>query len=158
MIAARLPLQNSAHRALDVAVMSSFSSPRLPIGHCLSRARLRHLRASECVVVTEGFVPVGLAAYKSADSDVRVVHEFLVDRTLADSDAATVTDALLAALELLAHDDRVRCLMLLVPGSIVLPVFARRGYTAIAIDSSGAWLQKTLDSLRWVSSRSAHPH
>jgi len=159
----RVPLRTSAQRAFDVAVMSSCSSSHLqvslPIGHSLSRSRLRHLLASERVVVSERLVPVGLAAYKSADSDVRVVHEFLMDRTLADRDAVPAVDALLAALELLALEDRVGCLMLLVSdGTGLLPAFARRGYTAIVVDSSGAWLQKKMDYFPWVSRRSELPH
>lgn len=63
---------------LDVAVVDGCASSLeletcLPTGHCLSRARSRHLRESDWVVVTHGSVPVGLAAYKGADSDVRVV-------------------------------------------------------------------------------------
>jgi hypothetical protein len=34
----------------------------LPAGHCLSRARLRHLRESDRVIVTDDSIPVGLAA------------------------------------------------------------------------------------------------
>jgi hypothetical protein len=155
-------LENADHTTFEVAVMHSCSwsrlQPSLPSGHCLSRARLRHLRESEWVVVTDKAIPVGLAAYKHADSDVRVVHECLVDRTLADADAAAVMDALLAALELLARDDQVGCLMFLISGNVVLPAFARRGYTAMFVDSADAWLSKTLDPFACVRRQSAGPH
>lgn len=118
-------------RALDIAVMHgcACSSDRqtLPAGHCLSRARLRHLQESDWVVVTEDSVPVGLAAYKCADSDVRVVHELLLDRTLSGRDATRVTDTLLAALEIVAYDDRVSCLMLLLYGDVVITPFEEHG-------------------------------
>jgi hypothetical protein len=64
----------------------------VPAGHRLSRARLRHLRQSEWVVVSADSVPVGLAAYKHVESDVRVVHEFLLDPRLESGDATRVAD------------------------------------------------------------------
>jgi hypothetical protein len=72
------PLASSAHKALDVAMIHGCSSPPdlhncVPAGHCVSRARLRYLRESEWIVVTDGSVPVGLAAYKRADGEIRVV-------------------------------------------------------------------------------------
>ena len=130
----------------------------LPAGHCLSRARLRHLQESDWVVVTQDSVPVGLAAYKCADSDVRVVHELLLDRTLTGRDAAAVTNTLLAALEILAYDDRVGCLMCLLHGDVVTAPFEQRGYSAIVVDPCGAWLQKKLDRLDWASAHSVHLH
>src|SRR5216684_3846373 len=96
------PVPSPERKALEVAVTHGcccLPDPRtcLPAGHCLSGARIRHLRESDWIVVTEGSIPVGLAAYKRADSDVRVVHELLVDRTLAACEAARVTDAILSA-------------------------------------------------------------
>ena len=157
------PLSSPEHKALDVAVMNGCSCSLgrqtcLPAGHCLSRARLRHLQESDWVVVTEDSVPVGLAAYKCVDSEVRVVHELLLDRRLTGRDAARVTDALLAALEMVAYDDRVRCLMFLLHCDVVITPFERRGYAAIITDAAGTWLQKKLDSLGWVGTHSEHPN
>ncbi len=157
------PLPSPERRALDVAVMHgcSCSTSRqicLPAGHCLSRARQRQLRESDWVLVTEDSVPVGLAAYKCAESDVRVVHELLLDRTLTGRDAARVTDALVASLEILAYDDRVSCLMFLLYGDVVMTPFKEQGYSTIVADRCGVWLQKKLDGLDWVQSPSGQPH
>jgi hypothetical protein len=115
--------------------------------HCLSRARSRHLRESDWVIVTDDSIPVGLAAYKRADSDVRVVHELLVDRTLPIPDVARVTDALIVALEMLACDEGVDCLMFLLYGDVVTARFEAHGYGVIVADRYGAWVQKKLDGL-----------
>jgi hypothetical protein len=53
----------------------------------------------------------GLAAYQRVASDVRVVHELLLDSRLECRDAGRVIDALLASLELAAYDDHLSCLM-----------------------------------------------
>ncbi len=109
------PLLSSECSALDVAVIHGCSCSldrtlSLPAGHCLSDAQLRHFHESEWIVITDGSVPVGLAAYKRADGEVRVVHELMLDRTLAGPDAARVTDLLLSALEWVAYDEGIRCL------------------------------------------------
>ncbi len=108
--------------------------------------------------MTEGSNPVGLAAYKRANSDVRVVHELLVDRTLATCDAARVTDAMLSAVEIVARDDHILCLMFLICGAVALPPFEQRGYTPIVADPCGAWVQKKLDRLGGASTRAGHPN
>jgi hypothetical protein len=149
-------------KPLDVAVIHGCSALRdphnwVPTGHCLSHARLRHLRESDLIVVTKDAVPVGLAAYKRAGSDVRVVHEFVLDRMLIGPDAVRVTDALLSALELLAYDDGISCLTFLLRGDIVMGPFERRGYTSLALEPSGAWLQKKLGWIGWCEIRSGHP-
>jgi hypothetical protein len=101
---------------------------------------------------------VGLAAYKPADSNVRVVFEFLVDQTLAACDVARVTDAMLSALEILAHDDHISSLMFLICGAVAIRPFELRGYTSIVIDPRGIWVQKKLDGLGWASTRSEPPN
>ena len=159
----RTPLSSPERKALEVAVTRGCCcspDPRtcLPAGHCLSGARIRHLLESDWIVVSQGSIPVGLAAYRRADSDVRVVHELLVDRTLAACDAARVTNAMLSAAEIVASDDHISCLMFLVCGAVALPSFEQRGYTAIVVDSCGVWVQKKLDRLGWASIRSEHPH
>lgn len=130
----------------------------LPAGHCLNGARLRHLRESEWIVITDGSVPVGLAAYKPADGEVRVVHELMLDRTLTGPAAARVTDVLLSALELVAYDEGVRCLTFLLRYDVVMEPFEQRGYTSLVIEGSGTWLQRKLGWLEWREMRSEHPH
>jgi hypothetical protein len=152
----------SEQKMLDVAVLYGRSgAPNLhkcvPAGHSLSRACLRHFCESDWIVVTEGPVPVGLAAYKRAESDVRVVYEFLVDRTLAGSDAARVTDVLVSALELVAYDDGIRCLTFLLRYGIVMRPFEGRSYTSLAIDGC-TWLQKKLGWPGWCEIRSDRPN
>ena len=49
--------------------------------------------------MTAGTRSTGLAAFKRAESDVRVVHEFLVNRRLDDRDNELVTRLMLGALE-----------------------------------------------------------
>lgn len=129
----------------------------MPTGHSLSRARLRHLWESEWVVATDDSVLVGLAAYKRADSDVRVVHELLTDRTLDTRDVARVTEVLLRALELAAYDDQVRCLMFVLFADVLRTPFAEHGYSTVIADASGVWLQKRLDRLAWVQSLPGRP-
>jgi hypothetical protein len=129
----------------------------VPEGHCLSPARLSHLRESEWIVVTDGFVPVGLAAYKRADGEIRVVHELLLDRTLAGPDAATVTDVLLSALEMMAYEDGVTCLTFLLRCGVVIEPFEQRGYMSRALDCSGIWLQRKLGWPGWCEMRSERP-
>jgi hypothetical protein len=157
------PLPSPERKALDVTVMhgcccSPDRQTCLPAGHCLSRAQLRHLRESDWVVVTEDAVPVALAAYKRVASEVRVVHELLLDRTLADPDAARVTEVLLSALEMVAYDDGVRCLTFLLRCSVVMGPFEQRGYMSLVLDSSGMWLQKKLGWLGWCEVRSERPN
>ena len=79
-----MPRPSCERDVLVVAVVHGCTSTfdretHLPAGHCLSRARSRHLLESDWVILTNESVPVGLAAYKPAHSDVRVVHELLVD-------------------------------------------------------------------------------
>jgi hypothetical protein len=150
-----------SQKSFDLAMIHGGSSPSdlhhcVPVGHCVSRARVRHLRESEWIVVTDGSVPVGLAAYKRADGEVRVVHELLLDRTLAGSDAAAVTDVLLSALEIVAYDDGVRCLTFLLRSSVVMEPFEQRGYTSFVIDYC-TWLQRKLGWLGWCEVRSDQP-
>jgi hypothetical protein len=133
-------LASSEQETFHVAVIHGCAGPpdlhkSVPAGHCVSRARLRHLRESEWIVVTDGSVPVGLAAYKRADGEVRVVHEFMLDRSLAGADAARVTDVLLSALEIVAYDDGVRCLTFLLRCSVMMEPFEHRGYTSLVNDS-----------------------
>jgi hypothetical protein len=135
---------------IDGHAGSGDSPISVPAGHLFSRARLRHLRASSRIVVADASRLLGLAAFKRFDSDVRVVHEFVLDRALTESDAATATDLLLVALEIVAYDDRVCWLTLLLEPDLAVAPFEQRGFTALAMRPSGTWLQKRLDRLEWV--------
>lgn len=130
----------------------------IPAGHRLSRARIRHIAQSERIAVTAGTRSVGLAAYKKADSNVRVVHEFLVSRRLDDRGHAIVIDMILTAMELLFGDDGIQCLMVLLGPDVHLAPFEQHGYTTLITDSTGVWLQKRLDTAPWITSASHHLH
>ena len=140
--------------ALDVACVhggaSSVNETYLPAGHCLSRAQSRHLRRSDLVIVTNDSVPVGLAAYRPADSEVRVVHQVLVSNALPLSDAVRVINALIVSLEMLACDEGVDCLMCLLHRDLIAPCFEAHGYEVIAADQCGAWVQKKLETITWA--------
>ena len=154
------PPQKSKPDTFDVALIHGYCSSSsdlrncVPSGHCLSRARVFHLRESEWIVVTDASVSVGLAAYKRAGGDVRVVHELLLNRTLADSHATRTTDVLLSALEMVAHEDGVSCLTFLLRYGVVIAPFEQRGYTSLVLDHSGVWLQRKLGRPGWGEVRS----
>jgi len=57
----------------------------------------------------------------------------LVDRTLPACDAARVTDAILSAVEMVAYDDHISCLMCLIFGAVAVTPFEQRGYAVIMI-------------------------
>ena len=156
-------LPSSAEPQFDVAVIrnvagSTDASHWLPYGHCLSRARLRHLGESEGIVVRNGVRTVGLAAYKRADGDVRVVHEFLLDPRLACPDAVQVTDALLSALEMVAYEEGASCLTFLLRSRVLMGPFEQRGYLSLALDSGGIWLQRKLGWLGWRETGATRPN
>lgn len=130
----------------------------VPAGHRLSRARIRHLAQSERIAVSDGALSAGLAAYRKADSDVRVVHEFLVSRRLDERGARVVAHMMLSALEMLSCDDGVRCLMVLLGPDVSLTTFEEHAYTRLVTDSNGAWLQKKLDTSPWMTVASHHLH
>jgi len=157
----RTPPGSDAQR-FDVAVIharlgSADAAECVPTGHCLNRTRFRHLGESERIVVRRGGDVVGLAAYRHADAEIRVVHEFLLDCTLIGAAAASVTDILLSSLEMVAYEEGVRCLTFLLRGDVVMGPFECRGYTSLALDSSGTWLQRKLGWLGWCASRSTRP-
>jgi hypothetical protein len=91
-------------------LVGDFAS-RCLVGHSLTRRRWRYLQRAECIVVTECPRLLGVAAYQRGESDVRVVHEFLVHRNLGEGEAAIVTDTLVSAVEAVALGDSIHCLM-----------------------------------------------
>jgi hypothetical protein len=108
--------------------------------------------------VSDGASSAGLAAFRKADSDVRVVHEFLVSRRLDDRGARIVAHMMLSTLEMLCCDDGVHCLMVLLGPEMSLTTFEEHAYTTLAADSNGAWLQKTFDTSHWMTVASHRLH
>jgi hypothetical protein len=147
--------RRSHPRPFDVAVMHACAGPPggqvpVPAGHQLTRVRLRCLLRSERLVVRSGTVCLGVAAYQVVESDVRVVHELLVDHRLDPDDTAAVVDALLGAVEFAARADRVRGLTILTRSSLPLELFRHRGYAPLLADAAGAWLQKKIQPGDWL--------
>ena len=128
----------------------------LPAGHSLSRARRRCLGESEWIVVSQATVPRGFAAFRRADGEVRVVHEFFLDPCLSPCDAFTVTDAVLSTLEMVALEDGVTCLTFLLRNGVVIAPFERRGYMSLALGPTGVWLQRKLGWTGWSGSAMQH--
>ena len=159
----KLDLGHPDHRPLAVALMHGclridHSPTVVPTGHCLSRARLRHLAQSEWITVTAGTRSTGLAAFKRAESDVRVVHEFLVNRRLDDRDNELVTRLMLGALEMLCADEGIHCLVVVLGPGVSLVPFEQHGYTTLISASGGAWLQKKFAAPSWTAAASQHRH
>ena len=117
---------------------------RCLVGHSLTRRRWRYLQRAECIVVTEDPRLLGVAAYQRLESEVRVVHEFLVHRSLGEREASVVTDTLVSAVEAMALGDSINGLMFLLWPDVRRTPFERRGYRAVVLDPHLAWLQKTL--------------
>ena len=159
-----MPRQSADPNAFDVALIHGCDfnpcdvQNCIPSGHCFSPARLRHLRESEWIVVTAASGPVGLAAYKRADGELRVVHELVLDGRLAATDASRITDVLLSALEMVAHHDGVSCLTFLLRAGVVIAPFEQRGYASLVLDRSGVWLQRKLGWPGWCAVRSDRQH
>ena len=150
-------------KIVDVAVVHAGSGPvapyqGIPSGHRFCGPRLRYLGESERIVVSDGLGPIALAAYKRAEGPVRVVHEFLLDRSLDGAEAAHVTERLLSALELVAYDEGVRCLTFLLRDTVVMAPFNQRGYMSLDLGSSSIWLQRRLGWLGWGGIQSGPPH
>jgi len=145
----------------DVTLVRASSTPAdaacVPTGYCLSETRLRHLAESELILISEGGRLTGLAAYKPTDGELRVVHELLVDRSLAPAKARRVTEILLSSLELTAYEDGVQCLTFLLRDAVAVEPFEQRGYMSMSLGSSGIWLQRKLGWFGWRGRRSERP-
>ena len=127
----------------------------LPAGRDLSAARQQYLGASEWIVVSRCGAPVGFAAYRRADGQVRVVHELLLEPMLESSDARVVTETLLATLEMLALDDGITCLTFLLSNGVIIEPFEAQGYSSLALGNTRVWLQRKLGWPGWCSACSA---
>jgi hypothetical protein len=161
----KLDLGDNQHRPLAVALMhgsveitGAGTSSVIPTGHGLNQARLRHLAESECLTVTAGVRVAGLAAYRKTGSDVRVVHEFLVNRLLDDRGNEIVTQIMLSAVEMLSRDEGIQSLIVVLGPGVSLVPFEQHGYATLIADSGGAWLQKRLDTTPWIAAASYHLH
>lgn len=117
-------------------------APNGVLRRSLNRRRRRYIRLSECVLVEAAGRPVGLAAYHRVESEVRLVMEFLLDPDLGETTRDEACAALIAGLETGSHNDNVQCLMVMVEPNIPLEPFRHLRFSAIAIDTDGAWLQK----------------
>jgi hypothetical protein len=160
-----LDLGGTEYRPLAVALMHGSTQiigdgyPTLvPTGHCLSRERIRQLAQSECINVTAGTRSAGLAAYKKVESDVRVVHEFLVNCRLDDRGNEIVTHMMLSALEMLSCDEGIHALIVVLGPNVSLVPFEQHGYATLIADSGGAWLQKKFDTAPWTAVASHRHH
>lgn len=131
---------------------------RCLVGHSLTHRRWRYLQRAECIVVTECPRLLGVAAYQRLDSDVRVVHEFLVHQDLGERDAAIVTETLVSAVEAIALGDSIHCLMFMLWPHVTRIPFERKGYRAVVLDPYLAWLQKTLAQGACIHVCSQHLH
>jgi hypothetical protein len=124
-------------------LIGNLASPCL-VGYSLTRRRWRYLQGAECIVVTACPRLLGVAGYQRVQSDVRVVHEFLVHRSLGEREAAIVTDALVSAVEATARGDSIHCLMFMLWPDVRRTPFERRGYRVVVLDPHLSWLQKTV--------------
>ena len=156
-------LPGAEHLRITPAVVDGYglvgdsASPCL-VGHLLTRRRWRYLQRAECIVVTENPRLLGVAAYQRVESDVRVVHEFLVHRSLGEREAAIVTDTLVSAVEATALGDSIHCLMFLLWPDVKRTPFERRGYDAVVLGPDLAWLQKRLAERPCIATGSPHSH
>lgn len=92
-----------------------------------------------------------LAAYKLADGDVRVVHEFAADSSVACG-LASVVNLMLDELEAACCTEDCRSVIVVTAG-VPPALLTRRGYVPIVEGCAGAWLEKRLrDSKRdgWI--------
>jgi hypothetical protein len=138
-------------------LVGNFASRRL-VGHSLTRRRWRYLQGAECIVVTECTRLLGVAGYQRVESDVRVVHEFLVHRDLGEGETAIVTDTLVSAVETMALGDSIHCLMFMLWPDVRRTELERRGYRAVVLDPYLEWLQKTLAPGSCIHGSSQHFH
>jgi len=123
------------------------------LGYRLTRAQRRFLSGALWLIVADGGRAVGLAAYHPAHSDVRVVLECLVQRSLPVRARRRVADLLIDGLETLAQTDSVHLLVVMIEPDVPRTAFVRRGFSTVAVEPWGAWLQKHyLDTCRVRSS------
>lgn len=126
------------------------------LGYTLTRAQRRYLSRATWLVAAEGDQALGLAAHHPAQSEVRVVLECLVDRRLSPRRRRGVTGTLVDGMEALAQADGIRLLIVMLESDVSRNPLARRGFTTVAVEPWGAWMQKhylrtsRISPLNWV--------
>jgi len=128
-----------AKRILPLSVLTRLCSNERP-----SRIRQGNVYRSHVIVVLDGDVPVGFAAYKPTLGRVRVAHELCVP-TPAPGDPTQVTQALLNTLEtgaITAGCSRL-CVVLAASSPLRL-ILERAGYHVSLSSTDLTWLEKSL--------------
>jgi len=126
------------------------------LGYTLTRARRRYLSRATWLVAAEGDQALGLAAHHPVESEVRVVLECLVDRRLSARTRRGIIEILVDGMEILARADGVRLLIVMLESDVSRIPLARRGFTTVAVEPWGAWMQKHFlcascrSPLKWV--------
>lgn len=126
------------------------------LGYTLTRAQRRYLSGATWLVAAEGDQALGLAAHHPVQSEVRVVLECLADRRLPARTRRGIIEMLVDGMEALAQADGIQLLIVMLESDISRIPLARRGFTTVAIEPWGAWMQKHFlctsrsSSLEWV--------
>ena len=126
------------------------------LGYTLTRAQRRYLSRATWLVAAEGDQALGLAAHHPVQSEVRVVLECLVDQRLSPRSRRGITETLVDGMEALAQADGIRLLIVMLESDVSRTPLARRGFTTVAVEPWGAWMQKhylctsRISPLNWV--------
>ena len=126
------------------------------LGYTLTRAQRRYLSRATWLVAAEGDQALGLAAHHPVESEVRVVLECLVDRRLPPRSRRGIIETLVDGMEALAQADGIRLLIVMLESDVSRNSLAPRGFTTVAVEPWGAWMQKhylrtpRISPLKWV--------
>lgn len=126
------------------------------LGYRLTRAQRRYLSRATWLVAAEADQALGLAAHHPVESEVRVVLECLVDRRLSARSRNDIIDILVDGMETLAQADGIRLLIVMLESDVSRNPLVRRGFTTVAVEPWGAWMQKHFlctsrsSPLKWV--------
>ncbi|MEZ5289801.1 MAG: hypothetical protein R2745_01825 [Vicinamibacterales bacterium] len=138
------------------------SDPLLPtdgddvLSYCLTPAQRRYLSRATWVVAADGNRALGLAAHQPAQSEVRLVLEWLVDRRLPTRVRRVTSEALIDGVEDLARADGVHLLIVMLEPGLPRASFKRRGFVTVAVEPWGAWMQKHLFGIPSAAVSSVH--
>jgi len=112
------------------------------LGYTLTRAQRRYLSRATWLVAAADDQALGLAAHHPVESEVRVVLECLVDRRLSVGTRRGIIEILVDGMEALAQADGVRLLIVMLGSDVSQIPLTRRGFTTVAVEPWGAWMQK----------------
>lgn len=112
------------------------------LGYTLTRAQRRYLSRATWLVAAENDQALGLAAHHPVQSEVRVVLECLVDRRLSARARGGIIEILVDGMEALAQADGIQLLIVMLESDVSRVPLARRGFTTVAVEPWGAWMQK----------------